>query len=166
MLRGKHSVTVNLHWVVSTYKKWNWNFFFSAGSLDYIEEEYVDLDWKENVSTEKTEVSKLSKRVQPFAIEDFEENYEDGTGSGQGIDDDEDSLQSSTNSPEIVEEGSGGGDISKYKLLCNQAHSKRYDQYIHSCIMYVNLTLKDRQNTKQDLKAFSLKWTRKGLKDI
>ena len=38
-------------------------FLFSAGSLDYIEEEYVDLDWKENVSTV---LPTPSKRIQQF----------------------------------------------------------------------------------------------------
>jgi len=79
-----------------------------AGSLDYIEEEYVDLDWKENVSTS---LPTPSKRIQQFKTleQDFtEESDEDGSGQEIHDDDDEDlhdhSSRSNDGSGEIQPE--------------------------------------------------------------
>ena len=86
----------------------------SAGSLDYIEEEYVDLDGQETDSqTENAQITKVSKRIQPFATlqEDFEEKS-DIEGSGQETNDDEDLQETSRNNDahKVLEEEEGSGD--------------------------------------------------------
>ena len=84
-----------------------------AGSLDYIEEEYVDLDGQETDSqTENAQITKVSKRIQPFATiqEDFEEKS-DIEGSGQETNDDEDLQETSRNNDALkVLEKEGSGD--------------------------------------------------------
>ena len=88
----------------------------SAGSLDYIEEEYVDLDGQETDSqTENAQITKVSKRIQPFATiqEDFEEKS-DIEGSGQETNDDEDLQETSRNNEaHKVLEGSGEEKLGK-----------------------------------------------------
>ena len=89
----------------------------SAGSLDYIEEEYVDLDGQETDSqTENAKITKVSKRIQPFATiqqEDFEEKS-DIEGSGQETNDDEDLQETSKNAHKVLEEeGSGDEKLGK-----------------------------------------------------
>ena len=87
----------------------------SAGSLDYIEEEYVDLDGQETDSqTENAQITKVSKRIQPFATiqEDFEEKS-DIEGSGQETNDDEDLQETSKHNDlahKVLEEEEGSGD--------------------------------------------------------
>ena len=88
---------------------------FSAGSLDYIEEEYVDLDGQETDSqTENAQITKVSKRIQTFSTtiqEDFEEKS-DIEGSGQETNDDEDLQETSRNNDahKVLEEEEGSGD--------------------------------------------------------
>ena len=88
----------------------------SAGSLDYIEEEYVDLDGQEtDLQTENAQITKVSKRIQPFATiqEDFEEKS-DIEGSGQETNDDEDLQETSKNAHKVLEEdGSGDEKLGK-----------------------------------------------------
>jgi len=83
-----------------------------AGSLDYIEEEYVDLDGQETDSqTENAQITKVSKRIQTFSTtiqEDFEEKS-DIEGSGQETNDDEDLQETSKNTHKVLEE-EGSGD--------------------------------------------------------
>ena len=91
--------------------------YLSAGSLDYIEEEYVDLDGQETDSqTENAQITKVSKRIQPFSTtiqEDFEEKS-DIEGSGQETNDDEDLQETSKNAHKILEEeGSGDEKLGK-----------------------------------------------------
>ena len=92
---------------------------FSAGSLDYIEEEYVDLDGQETDSqTENAQITKVSKRIQTFSTtiqEDFEEKS-DIEGSGQETNDDEDLQETSKHSDAhkvLEEEGSGDEKLGK-----------------------------------------------------
>ena len=92
---------------------------FSAGSLDYIEEEYVDLDGQETDSqTENAQITKVSKRIQTFSTtiqEDFEEKS-DIEGSGQETNDDEDLQETSRNNEAhkvLEEEGSGDEKLGK-----------------------------------------------------
>ena len=88
---------------------------FSAGSLDYIEEEYVDLDGQETDSqTENAQITKVSKRIQTFSTtiqEDFEEKS-DIEGSGQETNDDEDLQETSRNNEahKVLEEEEGSGE--------------------------------------------------------
>ena len=88
----------------------------SAGSLDYIEEEYVDLDGQETDSqTENAQITKVSKRIQSFPTiqEDFEEKS-DIEGSGQETNDDEDLQETSKNAHKVLEEeGSGDEKLGK-----------------------------------------------------
>ena len=97
-------------------------FPFSGSSFDYLDEEYVDLDWDDgsNTAADSTEnpplqLSKVSKRVSTFNEPSFnalrqetEMNVIEGSGNEMD-DDDEDADEKSgkINDREMYIEGSG-----------------------------------------------------------
>ena len=86
---------------------------------DYLDEEYVDLDWTESTTIESTmnseAVEKSASSVRPPIAMAVRREAEEGSGIGQEIDDEDEQEGSSKNEAHLIYDNDdlGSGDFGK-----------------------------------------------------